>query len=105
MNRYRHFGDDFDVNNTNSAAILPEANIDEPFELEFTSPLPIYSTNINKFKSFFKRRTILERYLCILIIFLLLTIANLFSLSYKKFIIITVGSKLLISNISCIFNN
>src|ERR1700722_10208211 len=86
MNRYQRFQDEIDLTNTNSAAILPEIEIEEPLRVEFNPQHHTYSSNINKLKLFFLRRTHLERYLFILIILLLfiLFIIIIISLSYYK---------------------
>lgn len=86
MNRYRHFGDEFEPSIGNSSAILPELDTEEPFPLEFSSQVPTYPSKFNKFKIFFYRRTKLERYLSCLIILLLtfIFIIIITSLSYFK---------------------
>ena len=72
MTRYRQFGEEFDSNNCHSAAILPEIETDDPFQIELTPQLSTYPTNFNKFKIFFLPRTSLERYLFFLIILLII---------------------------------
>ena len=86
MHRYRHFDDEIDPNNATSAAILPEIEIDDPFQLEFSPQLQNYSSNFNRFKYFFSQRTRLERYLFFLTILLLLVlfIITIISLYYSK---------------------
>jgi hypothetical protein len=86
MSRYRHFDDELDLNNGNSAAILPEIEIDEPFPFEINPQLHAYPSNVNKFKIFFLRRTYLERYLFYTIILLLIVLflVIIISLLYHK---------------------
>lgn len=86
MNRYRHFDDEFASNNTNSAAILPEIDIDEPFSVEINPQLQNYPSNFIKCKIFFARRTYLECFLLFLTILLLIVlfIIILISLYYHK---------------------
>jgi hypothetical protein len=86
MHRYRHFDNEIDLNNTNSSAILPEIETDEPFQVEFSPQIQNYSLNVNKFKLFFSRRTHLERYLLFFIILLLiiLSLTIIVSVSYHK---------------------
>jgi len=86
MHRYRHFDDELDSQNPTSPAILPEIEIDDPFQLEFSPRLQDYSPNSNKFKYFFSRRTRLELYLFLLIFLLLifLFILTIISLHYPK---------------------
>ncbi|CAF5080414.1 unnamed protein product, partial [Rotaria magnacalcarata] len=86
MNRYRHFDNEFDSNNTNSPAILPEIEVDEPFQLEFSPHLQPYPSNYDNLKIFFLHRTALERFLFYLIILLLiiLFVIIIICLSYSK---------------------
>jgi hypothetical protein len=86
MNRYRHFDDEFDSNNTNSSVILPDIEIDEPFPFELNPQLHNYSLNKNKLKIFFYQRTYLERFLFFIVILLLLVlfIIIIYSFSYYK---------------------
>ncbi|CAF1138593.1 unnamed protein product [Rotaria sordida] len=86
MNRYHHFDDELDLNIRNSAAILHEVEIDEPYQLEVNSQISTHSSNYSKLKIFFLRRTLLERYLFFLTIFLLiiLFIITIIYLRYSK---------------------
>jgi hypothetical protein len=86
MNRYRHFDNEFDINNSNSAAILPEIEIEDPFPFEFNPQLHPSSSKLNKFQIFFLRRTCLERYLfyTIILLLIILFILILIFLSYHK---------------------
>jgi len=86
MNRYLHFDDEFDSNNTNSSAILPDIEIDEPFPFELNPQLHHYSPKSNRFKKFFYRRTRLECFLFFLVILLLLVlfIIIIYTLYYYK---------------------
>lgn len=86
MHRYRHFDDELESQNPTSPAILPEIEIDDPFQLEFSPRLQDYSSNSNKFKYFFSRRTRLELCLFLLIILLLIVLFTLttISLHYPK---------------------
>jgi hypothetical protein len=72
MNFYRHFDNEFDSTNTNSAAILSAIEIDEQASSDLIPQLRTYPSNFNKLKIFFLRRTSLERYLFFLIILLLI---------------------------------
>lgn len=87
MNRYRHFDNEFDSNQGNSAAILPDIEIEEPFPFEFNPQLSPYSPKLNRFKQCLARRTTLERILCYLLIFLIILFSILIAISisyYKK---------------------
>jgi hypothetical protein len=86
MHRYRHFDDVIDANNPNSAAILPELDMDEPFQVHFPMQLDGYSSNFQKLKYYFSRRTRLERFLIGLTILLLIVlfIITLVSLYHSK---------------------
>jgi hypothetical protein len=86
MHRYRHFDNEIDLNNTNSSAILPEVETDDPYQVEFSPQIQDYSSTVNKFKLFFNRRTRLERYLFFFIILLLiiLLLINIIFISYHK---------------------
>lgn len=86
MNRYRQFGSEFDPPTTNSAAILPEIEIDEPFTLDFHPHLTDYVPQANRFRQCCSRRTKLERFLSYLTLLLLLVlfIVIIVSLSYEK---------------------
>ncbi|UJR09778.1 hypothetical protein I4U23_014005 [Adineta vaga] len=74
MHRYRHFDDVIDTMNSNTAAILPEIDNDEPFQVQFTPQLNNYASNFQKLKYFFSQRTRLERFLIYLIFLLLLVL-------------------------------
>ncbi|CAF0883727.1 unnamed protein product [Adineta ricciae] len=86
MHRYRHFDDVIDTNTSHTAAILPDIDVDEPFQVQFTPQLDSYPSNFQKFKYHFSRRTRLERSLIFLILILLsvLFIVILISLFHSK---------------------
>lgn len=86
MNRYRHFDNEFDSTQANSAAILPEIEIEEPFPFELNPQLGSYSPKTNRLKQCFARRTTLERFFLYFlpILLLMFLIYILISFSYYK---------------------
>jgi uncharacterized protein (UPF0333 family) len=82
MNRYRHFDEELGFNNGNSAAILPEIDIDEPSAIEINPQLRTYPSNTSRFKLFFLRRTNLERYLFYTVILLLIVLSLFIAISH-----------------------
>lgn len=90
MHRYRHFDDVIDAHNPNAAAILPEVDVDEPFQVQFSSAqLDNYGSNLQRFKYFFAQRTRLERFLiyltvCLLVVLIAITLVSLFHSQAKS---------------------
>ena len=87
MSRYRHFDNEFDTNQGNSAAILPDIEIEDPFPFDFNPQLSPYSPKSSRLKQCLARRTILERFLCYFLIFLAVFFSILIAIGvsyYKK---------------------
>lgn len=88
MNRYRQFGSEFEPpsSSSNTAAILPDIEIDEPFQLDFHPHLSEYQPKTNRCRQCLSHRTKLERFLIYLLILLLITLFSIIiiSLSYQK---------------------